>query len=176
MEKFYLEEVNLDRKDDIIDYVSEFKEYNSDIHGTGGFHHILEKEMSLHDTDYALSIGMCPGKTFLLIRENDNKIIGMINIRHHLNKELLEFGGHIGYSIRPTERRKGYAKLNLYLGLIKSLEEFGLDKVMVDCSATNVGSEKTIQALGGVFERSGIDWYDNELFIINRNNDIIKIY
>ena len=107
MEKFYLEEVNLDRKDDIIDYVSEFKEYNSDIHGTGGFHHILdgqsfesilEKEMSLHDTDYALNIGMCPGKTFLLIRENDNKIIGMINIRHHLNKELLEFGKlNIGY-------------------------------------------------------------------------------
>ena len=42
MEKFYLEEVNFDRKDDIIDYVSEFKEYNSDIHGTGGFHHILD--------------------------------------------------------------------------------------------------------------------------------------
>ena len=172
MEKFYLEEVNLDRKDDVTDYVSEFKKYNSDINGTGGFHHILdgdsfenilEKEMSLHDTDYALSVGMCPGKTFLLIRENDNKLIGMMNIRHHLNKQLLEFGGHIGYSIRPTERRKGYAKINLYLGLIKSLEEFGLDRVMIDCSATNIGSEKTIQALGGVFERSGIDWYDDEL-------------
>lgn len=87
MEKFYLEEVNLDRKDDVTDYVSEFIKYNSDIYGTGGFHHILdgdsfesilEKEMSLHDTDYALSVGMCPGKTFLLIRENDNKLIGMM--------------------------------------------------------------------------------------------------
>lgn len=77
----------MNRKDDIIDYVSEFKEYNSDIHGMGGFHHILdgksfesilEKKMSLHDTDFALSVGMCPGKTFLLIRENNNKLIGMM--------------------------------------------------------------------------------------------------
>ena len=172
MEKFYLEEASLDRKDDVIDYMNEHVKFDSHIHGTGCFHHILDgekyedllqKEISIHDIESAKKIGYCPGKTFFLIRKDDDKLIGMINIRHHLSDEMLEFGGHIGYGIRPTERSKGYNKINLYLGLIKAYEEFNLDKVMIDCSATNIASEKTIQALGGVFERSGIDWYDNEL-------------
>ena len=49
------------------------------------------------------------------IKSNDNKIIG--NIKVTLNENLKKFGGHIGYSIRPTERNKGYNKINLYLGL-----------------------------------------------------------
>ena len=55
-----------------------------------------------------------PARTYFLVRESDNKIIGMINIRLTLNKRLEECGGHIGYGIRPTERRKGYNKINLY--------------------------------------------------------------
>ena len=98
----------------------------------------------------------------MLIRHNDTKIIGMINIRWNLNEYMLRFAGHIGYSIRPTERRKGYNKINLYLGLIEE-KKLGLDKVMLGCSASNLGSDKTIQALGGILERSEIDPSDNEL-------------
>ncbi len=58
-----------------------------------------------------------PARTYFLIRCSDNKIIGMINIRLSLNEKLKKYGGHIGYSIRPTERGKGYNKINLYLGL-----------------------------------------------------------
>lgn len=172
MEKFYLEFPSLERKSDVIKYMLEHKNCNSDINGSGGFDHILEgisyeecldQSEKLTDKDYAYSIGRCPGKTFFLIRENDNKLIGMINIRHDLNESMLKFGGHIGYGIRPTERKKGYNKINLYLGLLKAKEEFGLDKVMLDCSIDNLGSNKTITSLGGVLERSEIDPSDNTL-------------
>ena len=61
-------------------------------------------------------------------------------------------GGHIGYGIRPSERRKGYNKINLYLAL-KEAKKIGLDRVMIDCAAFNIASDKTIQAFGGILER-----------------------
>ena len=172
MEQFYLEEPSMVRKDDVIEYMNEHVLYKSDVNGSGSFDHIIDGEtyekcldrvLQLQDIDYAYSINRCPAKTYFLIRANDNRLIGMINIRHHLTEEMLKFGGHIGYGIRPTERRKGYNKINLYLGLIKAYEEFGLSKVMLDCVVDNLGSDKTIKALGGVLERCEIDPYDNKL-------------
>lgn len=51
------------------------------------------------------------------MRKSDNRILGIINIRHALNDYLLTYGGHIGYSIRPSERQKGYGKIQLLLAL-----------------------------------------------------------
>ena len=73
----------------------------------------------------------------------------MINIRLELNKRLRESGGHIGYSIRPTERKKGYNKINLYLGLIEC-QKHGIKEVLLDCDKSNLGLSKTMIALGGV--------------------------
>ena len=75
---------------------------------------------------------------------------------------MKQFGGNIGYRIRPTERRKGYNKMNLYLGLIEA-KKIGLDKVMLDCDVENLGSSKTMEALGGKLERTEIDPYDGIL-------------
>lgn len=186
IEKFYLENPSMERKNDVIEYMNEHVKYNSAINGTGSFDHVLEGETyeecmyryyKIQDNEYAKSIDRCPGKTYFLIRKNDNKLIGMINIRHHLSPKMLVHGGHIGYGIRPTERRKGYNKINLYLGLIKALEEFNLDKVMLDCDVKNLGSDKTIQALGGVLERTDIDDYDGALtnvYWINTKDSIRK--
>ena len=171
MEKFYFEKPSLKRKDEIIEYLDEFVKNNSDINGSGSldkiydgytFEDALERCLSMENEEYAKSVGRCQGKTFLLIRKSDNKIVGTINVRWNLNKEMLQFGGHIGYGIRPTERRKGYNKINLYLGL-QEAEKLGLDRVMIDCSATNLGSDKTIKALGGVLERCEKDPYDGEM-------------
>lgn len=171
MEKFYLEKPSIARKNEIIDYINEFVLYNSNINGTGSLDKILEGHtfeqsldrcLNMEDEEYAKKLGNCPGKTFLLIRENDNKIIGTINIRWNLTEEMKQFGGNIGYGIRPTERRRGYNKVNLYLGLIES-QKLGLDKVMLDCDVNNLGSAKTIQALGGVLERTEVDPYDGVL-------------
>ena len=186
IEKFYLEDPSMERKNDVIEYMNEHVKYNSNINGTGSFDHVLEGETyeecldryyKIQDNEYAKSIDRCPGKTYFLIRKNDNKLIGMINIRHHLSPKMLLHGGHIGYGVRPSERRKGYNKINLYLGLIKALEEFNLDKVMLDCDVKNLGSDKTIQALGGVLERTDIDDYDGALtnvYWINTKDSIEK--
>ena len=75
----------------------------------------------------------------------DNKIIGMVNIRLYLNESLRREGGHIGYGIRPTERRKGYNKINLYLGLLEA-KKLGLENVTLACESTNIASIKTIES------------------------------
>ena len=171
MERFFLERPSIERKDEIIEYINEFVEYNSDINGTGSLNKILEgytfeqaldRCLKIEDEEYAKSVNRCPGKTFLLIRENDNRIVGSINIRWDLNEAMLKFGGHIGYGIRPTERRKGYNKINLYLGMMEA-QKIGLEKVMLDCDVNNLGSDKTLKALGGKLERTEVDPSDGVL-------------
>ena len=185
MERFYLEEPSLERKDEIIEYLDEFVKYNSNINGTGSldkiydgytFEEALERCLNMKNELYAKSINRVPGKTFLLIRKNDNKIVGTINIRWNLSEKMLEFGGHIGYGIRPTERRKEDNKIQLYLVLLEA-QKLNLDKVMLDCSVDNLGSDKTIKALGGILERCELDEADNTMtnvYWINVDESIKK--
>ena len=185
MERFYLEEPSLERKDEIIEYLDEFVKYNSNINGTGSldkiydgytFEEALERCLNMKNELYAKSINRVPGKTFLLIRKDDNKIVGTINIRWNLSEKMLKFGSHIGYGIRPTERRKGYNKIQLYLVLLE-VQKLNLDKVMLDCSVDNLGSDKTIKALGGILERCELDEADNTMtnvYWINVDESIKK--
>ena len=165
MEKFYFEIPSLERKNEIIEYLDEFVKYGSDINGSGSldkiyygytFEEALDRCLKMEDEEYAKSVGRCQSRTFLLIRENDNKIVGTINVRWNLNEAMLRFGGHIGYGIRPTERRKGYNKINLYLGMLEA-KKVGLEKVMLDCDVNNLGSDKTLKALGGKLERTEVE-------------------
>ncbi len=89
---------------------------------------------------------------FFAVREKDEKIVGIIDIRHSLNQFLSDYGGHIGYSVRPSERQKGYATrmLTLALDYCKSI---GLQKVMLGSYSDNLASIKTIEKCGGIFER-----------------------
>jgi len=81
----------------------------------------------------------------------NGKIVGNIQIRHSLNESLLQNGGHIGYGVRPSERRKGYATKTLALALEKC-RALGIDKVLVTCNKDNIASAKTILKNGGVLE------------------------
>lgn len=99
------------------------------------------------------SKGGVTSNTYLAVRVADNQIVGIIDLRHHIDHPILGlWGGHIGYSVRLSERGKGYAKEMLRLGLQKCRER-GMDKVMITCSRTNLASEKTIIANGGMFEK-----------------------
>lgn len=139
-------------ENDAIDYINEFYKYNSKINGVGGLDSYLDdysgwlKKLE-KDRKQIANEKRVPAETYFLVRENDNRIVGMINIRYNLNERLLLNGGHIGYSIRPTERRKGYNKINLYLGL-KRLDELNVETALLDCVKSNIGSSKTMLALG----------------------------
>ena len=92
-----------------------------------------------------------PATQFLFIRKRDNRLLGMLQIRHHLNDYLEKYAGHIGYSVRPSERRHGYAKKMLKM-VLPYCEKIGILKVLITCIDGNIGSEKTILANGGVYE------------------------
>ena len=144
-------------KEEAIDYIKEFRAYQSNINGSGGLPRYLDNYEEWlfqleEDVSRIPSEEKVPARTYFFVRESDSKIVGMINIRLALNERLKKVGGHIGYSIRPTERGKGYNKINLYLGL-KVCEEYGMDKVLMDADTDNPASWKTMEALGGVFLR-----------------------
>ncbi|RHW43303.1 GNAT family N-acetyltransferase [Neobacillus notoginsengisoli] len=103
-----------------------------------------------------------PTSTFWLI-DGKNRVLGVVNIRHWLNKSLLNNGGHIGYGVRPTERRKGYATRLLSLSLEKA-KELGIQKALVVCDDNNIGSTKTILNNGGIPDSD----------FIEENGNIIK--
>ena len=89
--------------------------------------------------------------TYWMVNTASKKVIGAVNIRHRLNQSLLEIGGHIGYGIRPSERRKGHATRLLSLALVKA-NELGIKKALVTCDKDNIGSARTIINNGGILE------------------------
>jgi predicted acetyltransferase len=96
-----------------------------------------------------MEINNVPETEYWLI--NGDEYIGRVSIRHELNKELLMHGGHIGYAIRPSQRKKGYGVKILELGLEKA-RELSLTRVLLTCDSTNVGSRKIIESHGGILE------------------------
>lgn len=95
-----------------------------------------------------------PSDMYLAVRESDNRVVGIIDLRHNINHPILgTWAGHCGYSVRPSERGHGYAKEMLRLN-IQNAKALGIDKMLVTCNADNTASEKTIIANGGVFEKN----------------------
>lgn len=110
-------------------------------------------------TNKAYEEGFVPASLYFLIDEN-MRIYGALHIRHELNDFLLNYGGHIGYGIRPSERKKGYATKMLSLSL-SFAKQLGIKKALVTCDKTNIASGKTILNNGGVLENEVIE--DGEL-------------
>ena len=94
-------------------------------------------------------IGFVKASLYFLM--DGERILGAIDIRHSLNEYLIGVGGHIGYGVRPSERRKGYASLMLSLAL-PIAKELGLKKILLTCNKGNTASEKTILKNGGILE------------------------
>lgn len=113
------------------------------------FENMVEQLVQLRDKPELVERSV-KSSTFWLIK-NGIQLIGVVNIRHELDEYLRSIGGHIGFGIRPSERRKGYATELLRLALIES-NRLGLQKVLVTCDNDNVGSAKTIINNGGVLD------------------------
>jgi predicted acetyltransferase len=150
---------NMNYKEKAIDYIKEFHEYGSEINGSGGLDRFLEKsnyEEWLKKVHYDIDIAnvekpRVPALTYFYVREEDDKIVGMINIRLALNEFLKNEGGHIGYSIRPTERKKHNAT-NLLGEALKVCDTIGITKVLVSCDKSNIASAKVIKNCHGELE------------------------
>lgn len=95
--------------------------------------------------------GLVCDSTYLCVRQGDNALVGMVNIRHTLNDFLLQFGGHIGYSIHPAERGKGYGKEQLRLALDECLK-LGISPALLTCEPWNAASRAVILSQGGRLE------------------------
>ena len=178
MERFYFEEPGIKRKDDAIAYIKEFYEFGSDINGAGGldrFTDNYEGWLEKLEQDYTRVPGeeKVPARTYFLVRESDKRIVGMINIRLALNERLKHYGGHMGYSIRPTERGKGYNKINLYLGL-KVCRKYGIERIFMDADLENPASWKTMEAFGGVRIREYYDDVNAHCTVVDYNIDVSR--
>jgi len=170
MERLRLVRPDMSYHEDAVNYIREHLECGSNINGSGGLNryvtlneeHYEEWLNYVYDSIYNVNDERVPDLTYFLVRESDNRIIGMCNIRLRLNNRLARCGGHIGYGIKPSERGNGYNHYNLYMAL-EICRWHGLDSVVLDCNVSNPASERTMIALGGRLINEFIDPSDNEL-------------
>ena len=156
MEKIILVKPDLSYADEIIKYKEESLAESPIINGSAGLDRfssieIWFEELKKRSCEDTVPKGLVPSSTYLGVREKDNYIVGMIDIRHYLNEYLTEAGGHIGYGVRKTERNKGYAKQMLKLALEKC-KELKIKKVLITCDEDNIASEKVILSANAKLE------------------------
>ncbi|WP_247945098.1 GNAT family N-acetyltransferase [Streptococcus oralis] len=156
-------------KETVLEMMAEFEQTQS-AHD-GGFwdaENFVYEEWLKNNQDHEMGINLPEGwvpDIQLVAFSKDGQAVGFLNIRLCLNDFLLEEGGHIGYSIHPTERGKGYAKEALRQGL-QVAKKKNIKKALVTCSVENPASRAVIVSNGGVFEdvRNGVEryWIDLE--------------
>ena len=156
MEKIILIKPNLSYADEITKYKEESLKENPLINGAAGLDNFSSikdwlEELKKRSSEATVPEGLVPSSTYLGVREKDNYIVGMIDIRHYLNKYLTQVGGNIGYGVRKTERNKGYAKQMLKLALEKC-KELKIKKVLITCDEDNIASEKVILSANAKLE------------------------
>lgn len=156
MKEFILIRPTSEYAGQIAEYRQEFLDAGDVMSGTGPLRKIEDPEeyirmcTDFEDPKKAPNHSV-PVTQFILIRKCDDRLVGMIQVRHYFNDYLEKYAGHIGYSIRPSERRKGYAKEMLKM-VLPYCREVGIEKALITCIDGNIGSEKTILANGGVYE------------------------
>lgn len=156
MEELILQRPTAEYAQQIMECKQEYLAADSSMDGCGSLRRTddpLEyiQKCALEENPETCPAELVPATQFMLVRKADNKVLGFLQVRHEFNDYLSKFGGHIGYSVRPCERCKGYAKQMLKMAL-PYCREIGLDKVLITCMDGNIGSEKTILANGGVYE------------------------
>ena len=157
----------LDYKNEIMNYKREFIENGDRMYGSGRLKNaetfdIWYIALCNNSKEETVRKGLSPETIYLAIPVDDGHLVGMISIRHRLSDYLLKFGGHIDYSVRKSERQKGYAREMLGLAL-KECAKLNIKKVLITCHKDNVASKKVIISNGGKLE--------NEVQEKNKNSE-----
>ena len=155
-EDFSFRPPTADDAEEICAYREEFLEAGDSMDGAGPLRRFPDplewlREIEKYTDPATVPEGLVQATQFVYVRKADGRILGMLQVRHTMNDYLEKYAGHIGYSVRPSERRKGIAKRMLRLGLAYC-RSIGLPRVMVSCIDTNEGSRRTILANGGIYE------------------------
>ncbi len=141
-------------RQEIADYRREFLADGSSLDGCGSLARMEDpdewfRQVKDLSDEKTVPQGWVRSTQFILLREN--RVLGALQVRHAFNDFLRLYGGHIGYSVRPGERRKGYATLMLQRAL-PFCRGIGLSKVLITCLKDNEGSRRAILHNGGVYE------------------------
>lgn len=160
MDEMMLVEPGMEYAEEIMAYRQEMLDAGSDMDGCGNlrrcekaqewveFNQLLKNKETLPDKNK-----LVVSTQFAYVRKRDGRILGMLQVRHYLNDYLRDYAGHIGYSVRPSERRKGVATAMLRAAL-PYCRSIGLDRVMIACEPDNPGSRGTILNNGGKYWRT----------------------
>ena len=163
------------------DFKNEFLEMQEPvIYGSALFDQMDYDQWFVHNTnnrhESTVTIGWVAATTLFAVRKQDLKIVGIIDIRHNLENEFLaQYGGHIGYSVRPSERKKGYGTEILKMGM-EYAKSLNIEKLMITCFSDNIASIKTIEKCGGILSETK-PYTDGQLINIpNSEEKIVNIY
>lgn len=155
---------------DVAAYRQEMLDDGCDFAGGGNLKTLSNPKDWLKEAESLLRKETTPGNwvqstQFLAVRKSDGTMVGMIQVRHEIESSdyLRNYGGHIGYSVRPKERRKGYATEMLRQAL-EFCRGIGLKRVLITCWPWNDGSRKAILKNGGVFESEQYEPYEHDMF------------
>lgn len=169
MEELILLQPDETMLDEINAYRAAMMAADSSMDGTGSLCRHEAAEWLVHARSLASEEtcppGWVPATQYVCVRKTDGRIVGMIDLRHRFNDFLAEYAGNIGYSVHPEERRKGYAKWML-AHVLPEAKKLGLSRVLVTCDDDNAGSRRTIEANGGVFERT--TWLESDQVTLRR--------
>lgn len=143
-----------DLREGYLNYIEEFREAGEVESPGSGWHagdsfDSLIRRLRDHARGRNLPEGWVPDSTYWLLR--GNRLIGACDIRHRLTEALMDFGGHIGYAIRPGERSRGYGTIMLRLALEKA-RALGINRVLITCDRENAASVRVIQKNAGVLD------------------------